>query len=136
MWQVLYVPCAMQLTHGGFFPQHAEGEWDTPESAKLVLHGLMTHHKGWLERLRMPDGATLADMAQRGLDDTQGGEIATQKALEVKDALYHQDQVRKPCMGGSCMEAGSLNVPRWPDKPHLEEKRCTLCHDLPVHATE
>lgn len=84
----------MQLTHGGFFPQWDEGVWDTPESAKLLLHGLMSHHRDWLSRLKAPGGAgSLADLARRGLSDIQGGSEATQVALDVKQALYQQHEV-------------------------------------------
>ena len=93
--QVLYLPCAMQLSHGGFFARREEGAWDTPESAKLVLHGLVSHHKEWLQRLQTADGsASLAELASRGLADAPGGDVATQMALDVTAALYAQDQVQ------------------------------------------
>lgn len=92
--QALYLPHAAQLTSGGFFPQHSSGMWDTPEGAKLVLHGLARHHQSWLERLKGPDGATsLWGMTQRALQDAPGGSQATQIALEVIDALTRQDEV-------------------------------------------
>lgn len=92
--QVLYLPAATQLTQGGFFKQHESGGWDTPESAKLVLHGLASHHRDWLEKLRVPgDGESLWELSQRGLQDLQGGDVATQAALDVVQALYRQSQV-------------------------------------------
>ncbi|KAK9796976.1 hypothetical protein WJX73_004346 [Symbiochloris irregularis] len=64
-WVALYLPNAAQLTSGGFFPQHSSGSWDTPESAKLALHGL----------------------------ELPGGSEATQIALDVIGALTQQDEV-------------------------------------------
>ena len=89
------MPSAKQLTYGGFFPVHSEGLWDTPEAAKLVLHGLMTHHESQLESMMGAEGSTsLAELAKRGLADIQGGDVATQMALDVKDGLYAQNKVR------------------------------------------
>ena len=94
MLQVLYLPNAGQLTDGGFFLQHATGSWDTPESAKLVLHGLVSHHRQWLQRLKAPGGqVSLLQLAQKGLEDAPGGDEVTQIALDVKQGLYEQTQV-------------------------------------------
>lgn len=94
--QALYLPSAWQLTGGGFFPQHSEGHWDTPECAQLLLQGLVAHHGQQLQELRSRDGnSTLAELAARGLQDVQGGDVATQMALEVKEALFAQTEVRE-----------------------------------------
>ena len=72
----------------------AEGLWDTPESAKAVLSSLANHRED-LEGMKLPDGSTAAETLQRGLDDAQGGTVATPAAVAVLEhLLYHQDQVR------------------------------------------
>lgn len=50
--QALYVPNAEVLTAGGTFAHNKEkNEWDTPESAKYILHNLLAAHR---EALQVP----------------------------------------------------------------------------------
>ena len=48
--QALYVPNAEVLTAGGTFAYNKEEkEWDTPESAKYILHNLLAAHREALQ---------------------------------------------------------------------------------------
>lgn len=68
--QVLYVADAGVLTAGGNFRRsEAEpGAFDTPESAQLLLHNLVSAHADALGTLRTPDGASsLAEVGRVGV---------------------------------------------------------------------
>lgn len=55
--QVLYIPTAKALTHGGTFRQHESGGWDNPENARLLLDSLLRHHEAQLDSMPAPTGS-------------------------------------------------------------------------------
>lgn len=114
-WLVFYVPKGREWTHGGFFYQnHQTGLWDTPVQAANILQDFLTFNESHLHQLpcqifdaiplgegagvglmkdvdsmAMPEGSTLYDLVQTGLNYTHaavGVVVRLRKELSlVKD---------------------------------------------------
>ena len=65
--QVLYVPSAQALIEGGTFYKGEDGQWDTPEIAKLLLQSMLTNHKQQLEMLNGSSGKSLLQVIDLSL---------------------------------------------------------------------
>jgi hypothetical protein len=91
----VYVPNAEVLTDGGFFGFNEQKDgYDTPESAKYILHNVLASHKESLSALRMPDGSrSLEDVARAGLEakDLAG---PVDSVLDLIEELKLQEEVR------------------------------------------
>ena len=84
---MLYVPAALQLTHGGTFGRHADSGWDNPECAKLILHNLLASHRTQLDTLKSSNGSrSLAEIAVAGLEATDPSQVVD-AAIELKEEL-------------------------------------------------
>ncbi|XP_052209139.1 uncharacterized protein LOC127812676 isoform X2 [Diospyros lotus] len=95
-WLVFYVPYGREWTHGGFFYKNPQtGLWDTPVQAANALQNFLKYNQsrlqqlhcqlsdpiplgegagvGWLkgvDSMAMPEGSTLYDLIQTGLNYT------------------------------------------------------------------
>ncbi|KAL8104269.1 uncharacterized protein LOC141678263 [Apium graveolens] len=95
-WLVFYVPKGRQWTHGGFFYRNQQtGLWDTPVQAASILQDFMKYNESRLlqlpcqvcdpiplgegigvgqmkdvDSMAMPEGSTLYDLVQAGLNYT------------------------------------------------------------------
>ncbi|CAL8465449.1 g4985 [Coccomyxa elongata] len=93
-WVALYIPNAEVLTAGGTFAYNKEkNEWDTPESAKYILHNLLAAHREALQGMRTVDGSrSLLEAAEGGLEAT-GAAAPVTAVLDVIEGLKGQEQV-------------------------------------------
>eukprot|EP00884_Botryococcus_braunii_P003732 jgi/Botrbrau1/1335/Bobra.0063s0047.2 len=95
-WVVLYVPAAQQYTGGGFYYDNPDnpGQYDTPESAKLLMQSLMASHGEELEQIPQAgsEGVTLAQVARQGIE-SQEAHKTVDAALLVLDTLLKQELV-------------------------------------------
>lgn len=85
--QVMYIPQAKQLTHGGFFYQNEEGSWDTPESAKLVLQYFLSANYERVSTETSPrSGRTLESLIEGAMESSEATEVID-LFLEVKETV-------------------------------------------------
>ena len=85
--QVMYVPQALQLTHGGFFHSTGDGRWDTAECAKLLLHYLLAAHPARAAEVVSPSsGQSLRQLIEGALKNPEAAQVVD-AFLEVKDTL-------------------------------------------------
>ena len=57
--QVLYVPKATDLIEGGTFFKGEDGQWETPEAARLLLKSMVASHEEQLADLHSKSGENL-----------------------------------------------------------------------------
>ena len=57
--QVLYVPKATDLIEGGTFFKGEDGQWETPEVARLLLKSMVASHEAQLAELQSKSGDSL-----------------------------------------------------------------------------
>ncbi|KAK9903455.1 hypothetical protein WJX75_006121 [Coccomyxa subellipsoidea] len=93
-WVAVYLPNAEVLTAGGTFAYNKDAEvWDTPESAKYILHNLLAAHRDALQGMRSVDGScSVAELAEAGLEAT-GAAAPVTAVLDAIDALKAQKEV-------------------------------------------
>ena len=109
--QVLYVPTAKALIEGGTFQQHAEGGWDNPENARLLLASLLHHDEAQLRSMPAPQqpssarddssgppeaaisgSSSLADVARAAMDPQQD-HLPVQAVLDIVSHALEQEEV-------------------------------------------
>lgn len=123
--QAVYVPNAEVLTAGGTFAYNKDAEaWDTPESAKYILHNLLAAHRDALQGMHSVDGScSVAELAEAGLEAT-GAAAPVTAVLDAIDALKAQKEVRRPTAAVSL----SLHIPKSPFSAACHSITCKMLH--------
>ena len=116
---------------GGTFAFNEEKDgYDTPESAKYILHNLLVSHGDALGKLRMPDSdRSLAEVAADALEATEPAAAVT-AALNVMDELKLQKEVLPRAV--DTMHKSAKPTPSWSE---LLFKAAVICHISDVPST-